>query len=37
MKPAFLLFFLIFSQAEYGWLQDVVGIDIKEFEYTRRF
>ena len=35
MKPAYLLFFLIFyTQADYGWLQDVVGIDIKEFEYT---
>ena len=35
MKPAYLLFFLIFYiQADYGWLQDVVGIDIKEFEYT---
>ena len=34
MRHIILLLFFNFSLlAEYGWLEDVVGIDLKEFEY----
>ena len=34
MRRIFLLLFFNFSLlAEYGWLEDVVGIDLEEFEY----
>ena len=35
MRSIFLLLFLNFSLlAEYGWLEEVVGIDKKEFDYV---
>ena len=35
MRSIFLLLFLNFSLlAEYGWLEEVVGIDKKEFNYV---
>ena len=34
MRATFLLLFFNFSLlAEYGWLEEVVGIDLKEFNY----
>ena len=34
MRATFLLLFFNLSLlAEYGWLEEVVGIDLKEFDY----